>query len=90
MINAILDAAGVPPVERQISPTLAYTAGAFLEAIWKLTGRTDEPRMTRFVARQLATAHWYDISAAKRDLGYAPIVTMKEGLERLREAFSNR
>lgn len=41
--------------------------------------------MTRFVARQLSTAHWYDISAAKRDLGYRPEVNVDEGLRRLRD-----
>jgi nucleoside-diphosphate-sugar epimerase len=39
--------------------------------------------MTRFVARQLATAHWFDISAARNDFGYAPLVTIDEGLKRL-------
>ena len=39
--------------------------------------------MTRFVARQLATAHWYDITAAKRDLGYNPSIDTDEGLRRL-------
>lgn len=39
--------------------------------------------MTRFVARQLATAHWFNISAAKRDLGYRPDVSMDEGMRRL-------
>lgn len=86
MLNSILDAAGVAPVERHVSPALAYAAGALLESAWKLLGRTDEPRMTRFVARQLATAHWYDISAAKRDLGYKPIVSMRDGLDRLRSS----
>ena len=89
MINDILLAAGVAPVERHISPTLAYVAGAVFETAWRLTGRTDEPRMTRFVARQLATAHWYDISAAKRDIGYAPTVSMEAGLARLRDSFNH-
>lgn len=87
MINGILNAAGVAPVERHISPRAAYAAGAVLETLWRVTGRTDEPRMTRFVAAQLATAHWYDISAAKRDLGYTPTVSMAEGFERLRQSF---
>jgi nucleoside-diphosphate-sugar epimerase len=41
--------------------------------------------MTRWAARELATSHWFDIGAAKRDLGYAPQVSIDEGLTRLRE-----
>jgi nucleoside-diphosphate-sugar epimerase len=41
--------------------------------------------MTRFVAKELATSHWFDISAAKRDLGYRPTVSTREGLGRLSE-----
>jgi len=41
--------------------------------------------MTRFVAKELATAHWFDISAARRDLGYQPQVTLDEGLVRLQK-----
>ena len=44
-----------------------------------------EPIMTRFVARQLSTDHWFDITAAKRDLGYKPIVSIDEGMKRLAE-----
>jgi nucleoside-diphosphate-sugar epimerase len=40
--------------------------------------------VTRFLARELSTAHWFDISAARRDFGYVPLVTLDEGLERLR------
>ncbi len=39
--------------------------------------------MTRFLAHQLSTAHWFDITAARRDLGYRPAVTIPEGLDRL-------
>jgi 2-alkyl-3-oxoalkanoate reductase len=40
--------------------------------------------MTRFVARQLSTAHYFDISAARRDLGYAPAYSMEQALAKLR------
>jgi 2-alkyl-3-oxoalkanoate reductase len=39
--------------------------------------------MTRFLAEELAKAHWFDISAAKRDLGYHPRVSTQEGLKKL-------
>lgn len=87
MINAILEAAGAPTVNRHVPESVAYAAGTVFEMLWRVLGRRDEPPMTRFVARQLATAHWYDISAAKRDLGFAPPVSMSEGLNRLGQHF---
>jgi 2-alkyl-3-oxoalkanoate reductase len=89
MINAILKAGGLPPVRRKIAPGLAWTLGAIFESIYGALGIKTEPPMTRFVARELATAHWFDISAAKRDLGYAPEVTMVQGLARLAEWLKN-
>ncbi len=84
-IDQILDCAGIPPVKKTISPGLAYFAGCVLETVYNGIGIKSEPRMTRFVARELATAHWFDISAAKRDFGYRPKVSMEEGLRRLRQ-----
>jgi len=84
LVNGILAAGGLPPCEKFISPGAAYVVGAVLEFVWRLMGRNDEPMMTRFLAKQLGTAHWYDISAAKRDLGYAPSVSIAEGLTRLK------
>jgi hypothetical protein len=45
--------------------------------------REGEPLMTRFVARQLATAHWYDTRATREHLGYVPAISLDEGFERL-------
>ena len=86
LINGILKAGGLPPCEKYISPRAAYALGAIMEIIWKVLGRLDEPMMTRFVAKQLATAHWYDISAAKRDLGYAPLISVTQGLQILKQS----
>ncbi len=87
IVNGILAAAGLAPVRRRISPRIAYAVGALLEAVYALLRVEAEPMMTRFVAEQLSTAHWYDIGAAKRDLGYAPRVGIEEGFERLRASF---
>ena len=83
MINDIVAAAGLPPVTRRMPAWAAYTLGAVLEFVYGLLRRKAEPPMTRFLARQLATAHWYDISAARQDLGYTPRISIEEGLERL-------
>ncbi|MHC4993505.1 MAG: NAD-dependent epimerase/dehydratase family protein [Planctomycetota bacterium] len=83
LLNRILDAAGEPPVTRRVSPRAAYVVGALLETIHGLLRLKAEPIMTRFVARQLATAHWFDLSAARRDFHYDPPVTQDEAFTRL-------
>ncbi len=83
VVNALLAAAGAPQVDKAIPFRLAYGLGAALEVFWRMLRLSGEPPMTRFLAEQLATPHWYDISAAERDFGYRPRVTMDEGLRRL-------
>jgi nucleoside-diphosphate-sugar epimerase len=83
LLNKILDAGGEPPVTARVAAGTAYRVGMVLEGLYRLMGSKSEPIMTRFVARQLATAHWFDLSAAKRDLGYRPEVSIDEGMLRL-------
>jgi nucleoside-diphosphate-sugar epimerase len=85
MIDAMLDAAGLQPVKGSVPPMLAWAMGALLEWGHRLLKLDGEPRMTRFVAKELATAHWFNIDAARRDLGYRPRVSTAEGLKRLSE-----
>ncbi len=83
MIDAILKAGGLEPVKRSMSRKTAWVIGAVCEAVYKTFNIQGEPPMTRFVAEELSTSHWFDISAAKRDLGYTPRVSTEEGLRRL-------
>lgn len=83
LVNRILQAASLPPVTRTIPRALALVAGALCEASWHALRRVDEPPMTRFLARELSSAHWFDIAAARRDLGYEPSITIEEGMQRL-------
>ena len=64
----------------------AYALGAVCEGLWTVLPLRGEPPMTRFLAEQLSTAHWYAMAPATRDFGYVPQVTMDEGLARLRAA----
>jgi 2-alkyl-3-oxoalkanoate reductase len=82
-IGEILALAGLAPLRRTVSFRSAYVAGAAFEGLWTVLRRSDEPPMTRFLAAQLATSHYFDISAARRDLAYSPRVTMAEGMQRL-------
>jgi nucleoside-diphosphate-sugar epimerase len=84
-INQILALAGVPPIRKKISYPLAYAIGATAETVYRLTGRTSEPVMTRFLAGQLAKSHYFDITAARELLGYEPRVSLETGMQLLQE-----
>lgn len=84
IVLGILGAAGVHARVVPIPPRVAFAAGALLEAAFRLARTDREPPLTRFVAEQLSTAHWFDISAARRDLEWSPAVSIDEGFARLR------
>ena len=84
MLNKILACRNLPPVTKRVPTQVAYIAGWLLESVYGLLGKKDEPIMTRFVARQLSTSHYFDISAAKQDLGYQPLVSIDEGMKKLK------
>ena len=79
-INTILERLGLPRVRRKMSYRTARTVGAVLEIAYTVLPLRGEPRMTRFLADQLATSHYFDISKARRELGYEPRISTEEGL----------
>jgi nucleoside-diphosphate-sugar epimerase len=82
-INNLLRALGEPPVTKTISLGAAAAIGAVCETLWRVLPLRGEPPMTRFIAAELAKDHWFDLTAARRDLGYAPRITMAAGTEEL-------
>jgi nucleoside-diphosphate-sugar epimerase len=82
-INNLLMELNNPPITKHVSLSTAYAAGSVLEAIWRVLPFKGEPPMTRFVAKEMATDHWFNISAARRDLGYHPLMTVAEGVKDL-------
>jgi nucleoside-diphosphate-sugar epimerase len=84
-INKLLASGELPPVTKRLSPGIARFAGWFLERLHRIFGISTEPVITFFLAQQLSTSHWYDISASKQDFGYSAEVSLEKGMERLRE-----
>jgi 2-alkyl-3-oxoalkanoate reductase len=84
-INGLLQKLGRPPVEKKISLSAATRIGALCETAWKILPLKGEPPMTRFIAAELAKDHWFDLTAARRDLGYTPRISMAAGTKELIE-----
>ncbi len=89
MVDAVLNAAGLPPVKGHVSMRTAYTVGAIFEFIYTVFKIKSDPPLTRFAAVELGASHWFDISKAKKDLGYSPKISIQEGLERLKDWYTN-
>jgi 2-alkyl-3-oxoalkanoate reductase len=87
-IDEILALAGLPPVERGVSLRLARLGGGLCEAVYGTLGIRREPPMTRFLAAQLGTSHYFNINKARGDFGFVPHVTIAEGMRRLGETFA--
>jgi nucleoside-diphosphate-sugar epimerase len=84
-IDQVLALTGRPPVTKSISFKMAHRIGRVCEAVYALLRTTREAPMSRFLAWQLASSHWFDISAARRDFGYEPRISTTEGMRRLGE-----
>ncbi|WP_104165410.1 NAD(P)-dependent oxidoreductase [Arthrobacter sp. SX1312] len=83
LLGGICRAGGVEPPAWSVPGALARGAGSVIERAWLRLGRTDEPPMTRFLAEQLSTAHWFDQRDTRSVLDWRPSVSVDEGLERL-------
>lgn len=88
IFNRIVNAAGLSPKVINIPLPIAYAMGALAEFVYGILKKKEEPKITRFIAKEMAHAHWFDISAARKELGYEPRVSIDRGMEKLREWLS--
>ncbi|QEW04953.1 NAD-dependent epimerase/dehydratase family protein [Microbacterium lushaniae] len=89
LLAGICIAAGVKPPRLSIPAWLGRTAGSVIERAWAIKPGADEPPMTRFLAEQLSTAHWFDQRDTRRALAWSPAVSIDEGLRRLAVAYAS-
>lgn len=88
IVQRILVAADLAPDVRHVAAPVAIGAGALAETIWERTNRADDPPMTRFLAEQLSTAHWFDQRETQQLLDWRPAVSIDEGFVRLTAALA--
>jgi nucleoside-diphosphate-sugar epimerase len=93
LLGAIAEAGGAPRPTRHVPIGAALAGGSLVEMLWRLRARftayagEDDPPITRFLAEQLSTAHWFDQRRTRVLLGWAPRVSLDEGLDRLRRSY---
>ncbi len=87
-IDELFQQMGVPEIQSRVPFPVAYMAGYMLEAVHHVFAAEKEPKMTRFLAEQLARSHCFSIANAEKDLGYVPRVSTEEGMRRLQESLS--
>ena len=87
LMRSMCESAGIPFEPRHLSLALGIRLGSVVERLWPLV-RSSEPPITRFIAEQLGTAHWFDQRSVQQELQWAPTVTIAEGFDRLTQWFA--
>ena len=88
LIRGLAAAGGAPEPKLRVPAGLAKVAGAVIERIWDLGEHDDEPPLTRFLAEQLSTAHWFDQRRTREVLNWTPAISIDEGLKLLAEHYA--
>jgi len=88
LLDMFLAAAGLPPVTRTVPVPVAYGAAWAIEMAYRALGLEADPPLTRYTVLEMARDHYFDISAARQELGYEPSVSIEEGLDRLRTSLA--
>lgn len=86
MLNKILACDNLPTLTKRVPTSIAYALGVVLEWAYLALGKKTEPMMTRFVAKQLSTSHYFNISACKQDFNYSPLLTIDQGMLLLKQS----
>jgi len=82
-LNDILVAAKYEPISRVISQNTALILARVLTGLHHIFLPKKEPALTSFLVKELSQSHWFNISEAKKELGYSPKISLKEGLIKL-------
>ncbi|PIE59627.1 MAG: 3-beta hydroxysteroid dehydrogenase [Desulfobulbus propionicus] len=89
-INTLFAEVGIERIKKRVPFPIAYYSGSLLEFLFFLLRKKQEPKMTRFLAHQLAQSHWFNHGKAERILGYKELVSTNTGMKRLLEWIDGR
>jgi nucleoside-diphosphate-sugar epimerase len=81
--SSYLATVGVEVGDKSVPGWAMRAAGATLEALWRILPTSSAPPVNRVEAYMVSHPQVFDDSAARRDLGYRPVITVEEGLAEL-------
>jgi nucleoside-diphosphate-sugar epimerase len=85
-VTRLLETQGVTPPERSLPAPVANAVATVGETAWRLLPLPGRPPLTRLAVWLSAMEATIDITRARTELGYAPVTTIDEGLEELRQS----
>lgn len=84
-INQILEGQGISPLRKKVPLNFVYFIGAICEFIYRVLGKYETaPPMTRFIALQMGTSHYFSHNNAQKDFGHTPKITIEESLVKIK------
>lgn len=79
-LTALARTQGVELSNQSVSSALMRAASVVIEGLWRALSIRRAPPITRFAIAMLSSTVTVDDSRARRELGYAPEITVDEGL----------
>lgn len=89
LLRGLCEAAGFELAVRGVPTWAAKAGGALAETVWAVGRLSTDPPMTRFLAEQLSTAHWYDQRLTRELLDWTPRVSIDDGLAKLADWYQS-
>jgi nucleoside-diphosphate-sugar epimerase len=79
LLRTLLPRCGITPRLLYVPRSIAWVAALMSERAWRLAGRSQAPRLTRYLVAKLADEHTLDSTRARTLLGYEPRHTFRDG-----------
>jgi nucleoside-diphosphate-sugar epimerase len=84
-VTRLIQTQGVTPTGRSVPAPVANAVATVGETAWRRLPLPGRPPLTRLAVWLSALETTIDITRARTELGYAPVRTIDEGLEELRQ-----
>lgn len=79
-LTRLLASRGVTPKDRAVPFGIAWTMAGVMGAVWRIFRRKGEPPVTRQMLRFIGKDFTIDVSRARNQLGYAPVIPAADGM----------